>query len=423
MSSTKRIIDVLGTQFIKNSIKFSTKKKNIKIYGYTSTPTLNASTSLNQYFFINRRSVKDKILSLALKIAYKNFIPKHRFAKIVLYLDINPTLIDVNIHPSKSQIKFRNEQEITKIVVETLNNCISQAKLIDYKPITFSTKECVFFQSQVNYNDTINSVARQDLKTKRQKQFYYFVEEHERILNKVSSIKLLNKEDICNYPVKHNNQTSVVDDKQQRQYLERPECVSNNINQYRLGFAKCQIGRTYIVTEGNDCLILVNQHAAHARLAVEQAKSIFNKQKIQSQTLLVPKIVSLGKVLTQEIIQKKDYLKTLGIVIELNNKSQIIVKQLPCILHNIAMNSLIRSLAKNIYLYRDINFVQRTIYKILGDVAWHSSVCLNKHLNLEEMNKILRQIEQYCFTTQSDYKCLIFVKLNLQEIIGIFKKS
>ena len=423
MSSAKRIIDVLGTQFIKNSIKFSAKKKNVKIYGYTSTPELNASTSLNQYFFINRRSVKDKVLSLALKTAYKNFIPKHRFAKIVLYLDINPTLIDVNIHPSKAQVKFRNEQEITKIVIKTLNHCISRVKLMDYKPITFSTKEYVLFQSQLRYNNTINSVARQDLKTKGQKPFHYFVEEHERILNKVSSVKMLSKEDKYNYPIKHTSQTSVIDDIQQRQYLKRPEYIGNNINQYRLGFAKCQIGRTYIVTESSDCIVLVNQHAAHARLAVEQAKNAFNKQKIQSQELLVPKIISLGKVLTQEIIQKKDYLKTLGIIIELNNKSQLIVKQLPYILHNIDMNFLIKSLAKSIYLYRDINLVQRTIYKILGDIAWRSSICVSKRFNLEEMNKILRQIEQYCFTTQSDYKCLIFVKLNLQEIEEIFKKS
>ena len=423
MCSQQRIKDILGNQFIANSVKFFVKKEGITIYGYTSNPNYNASTSLHQYFFVNRRCVRNKTLSLALKIAYNNLIPRYRFPQIVLYLDINTKLIDVNIHPTKAEVKFKDEQKIKQMVINTIKNCISQVKSVDCNPIianpiSFSRK---YYPQLKNQLKDINT--HDIIKTKREKQFYDFIEEHEQTICKISNFKLSNQKNKDNYQLEKIEQINTPDRKQKQEYLEESQFFDDDISQYPLGFARCQIGRTYIVAENANDLILIDQHVVHERFTLEQIKSELNQQKIKVQILLAPKIINLGKVLTQQVIKKKEYLQTIGIFIESNGISQIIVKQLPRILYKLGINDLIKNLAKNLYLYRDTDLTQENLYQILGDIAWQSSIRAKKSLNLEEMNKILRRIEQHFFSVQRTHGRPMFVKLNLEEIKKFFKND
>ena len=117
LDSPQRLEDIIGKKFIDNAIKFFIEDEEIKVYGYASIPTYNAATSLNQHFFINKRFVKDKVLSIAVKAAYRNLIPHNRFPQIALYLDIDPKFVDVNVHPTKAEVRFRDGQKIKGIII------------------------------------------------------------------------------------------------------------------------------------------------------------------------------------------------------------------------------------------------------------------------------------------------------------------
>ena len=127
--STDRIRDILGVEFIANSIQFMSDVEGIKVYGYASIPTFNAATSVNQHFFVNNRIIKDKVFATAVKAAYNNIIPHNRAAKIVLYMVIDNKFVDVNVHPAKAEVRFIDPRKIKSIVIDASNGIMSMSAL------------------------------------------------------------------------------------------------------------------------------------------------------------------------------------------------------------------------------------------------------------------------------------------------------
>ncbi len=427
IDSSQRIEDILGKSFIENSIKFFLEEKGVKVYGYTSIPTFNAATSLNQHFFINKRFVKDKVLSIAIKAVYRNLIPHNRFPQVVLYLDIDPQSVDVNVHPTKAAVRFRDEQKIKNIIIHAIRTSIAKSELKDNTAIAadvmrFFKPQDSLLEKQKGNSKIIDKFFIKNLKLLKYKKYNNCIGDYE--------VKL--REDLdCNPSSEHSTSQQIADKKSKKKdfskcnnnQLQKKDKVSNSANDvYPLGFAKCQIEKTYIVAERSDCLILVDQHAAHERLILEKIKTQLNEGKIQSQILLVPEVIDLGQVLTKEIMQKKDNLKTFGLVIERNGIAQILVRQTPAIFKNLDINNFIRSIAENIYLFDDIGLIQEKIDEIWGNIACYSSIRAGRVLNLEEMDSILRQIEQTPFSEQCNHGRPTFVKLNLKDIRKIFER-
>ena len=428
LDSPQRLEDIIGKKFIDNAIKFFIEDEEIKVYGYASIPTYNAATSLNQHFFINKRFVKDKVLSIAVKAAYRNLIPHNRFPQIALYLDIDPKFVDVNVHPTKAEVRFRDGQKIKGIIINAIRAAISKAELMNNKELANDAVR--FFKPQ----DAFYTKPRENNNKFADKLFLNNENQQHGLRNLMHSHEAIIGEYIGLQPSesKHNDK-EVSDKKKDEKYLSdfiENEIESRNIDdsiiisneEYPLGFAKCQIDKTYIVAEKSGSLILVDQHAAHERLTLEKIKTQLRKGKVESQILLIPEIVELGKVLTEEIIQKKDSLKAFGLIIERNGISQILIRQVPSIFQNLDINSFVRSVAENIYLFDDIELIQQKIEEIWGNIACHSSIRAGRVLNLEEMNALLRQIEQTSFSEQCNHGRPTFIKLEMKDIRKIFER-
>jgi DNA mismatch repair protein MutL len=427
LDSPQRLEDIIGKKFIDNVIKFFIEDEEIKVYGYASIPTYNAATSLNQHFFINKRFVKDKVLSIAVKAAYRNLIPHNRFPQIALYLDIDPKFVDVNVHPTKAEVRFRDGQKIKGIIINAIRTAISKAELMSNKELANDAVR--FFKPQGAFHTKSREEVTDKLFLNNEKP----TNQH-RLRNLIHSHEAITREDInLNSSESKDNEKEISDKKNNEKYLsdfieneiERRNVEDNqNISdeEYPLGFAKCQIDKTYIVAEKSGSLILVDQHAAHERLTLEKIKVQLRKGKVESQILLIPEIVELGKVLTEEIIQKKDSLKTFGLIIERNGISQILIRQVPSIFQNLDINSFVRSIAENIYLFDDIGLIYEKIEEIWGNIACHSSIRAGRVLNLEEMNALLRQIEQTSFSEQCNHGRPTFIKLEMKDIRKIFER-
>jgi DNA mismatch repair protein MutL len=430
LDSSQRVEDILGKRFIDNSIKFFLEEEEIKIYGYASIPTYNSATSLNQHFFINKRFVRDKVLSIAVKAAYRNLIPHNRFPQIVLYLDIDPKLVDVNVHPTKAEVRFRDSQKIKGVIISAIRAAISEAELMSNNELAndavrlFKPQGIPYTKHRQEYNKVLDKLFIRNENLTRQQGLKNLINNHEDIIGNSAN---------SNFSEYDNTHKEISDKKVEERYLSN--FVKNEIEQksiaqnysttnqeYPLGFAKCQIDKTYIVAEKSGSLILVDQHAAHERLTLEKIKEQLKNGKVESQILLIPEIIELGKVLTEEIMQKKDNLRIFGLIIERNGISQILVRQIPVVFQNLDISNFVKSIAENSYLFDDIELINEKIDEIWGNIACHSSIRAGRTLNLEEMNALLRQIEQTSFSEQCNHGRPTFIKLEMKDIRKIFER-
>ena len=427
LESSKRIEDILGKKFVENSIKFNFEEDDIKIYGYASIPTFNAATSLNQHFFINKRFVKDKVLSVAARAAYRNLIPHNRFPQIVLYLDINPKLVDVNVHPTKAEVRFRDEQRIKGIIINAIRTAITNSELKNNNELA---KEAVrFFKPQeLSYpqNKALNLDHEKSSSEKRDR-LDDLLKNHKSIINNdiVKDFSDIDSRDQAINDIKDNKEylSNFVKSELKEQKEQNEENIENiGDDEFPLGFAKCQIDKTYIIAEKSDSLILVDQHAAHERLTLERIKLQLKGGALEGQILLVPEVVNLDKVLTEQIMQKKENLQKFGLVIERNGISQVTVRQVPVILQNLDIPGFVKNIAESIHLFDDISLVNEKIEEIWGNIACHSSIRAGRVLNIEEMNQLLREIEKTPLSEQCNHGRPTFVKLELKDIRKIFER-
>lgn len=421
LDSTTRIEDVLGKSFVENTIKFFYERDEIKVYGYASIPTFNAATSVNQYFFINKRIVKDKVLSIAVRAAYRNLVPHNRAPQIILYLEIDPKFVDVNVHPNKAEVRFRDEQKVKGVIIDAIRSAITGSEVRSSNAIADDAIK-LFQPQSMNFGPQLNSLQNRKEKSHRQATFDSLIKQHEAEVGQ----KALYRNDIFT------EDESVLEKKDETEYVSdfvvkeleqnHKRAIEDNDKEYALGFAKCQIDKTYIVAEKRDCLILVDQHAAHERLTLEKIKQQLKSGNVISQMLLVPEIVDLGQSLTEMIIEKKFNLELFGLGIERNGVSQILVRRVPVILQDLDINSFVKAIAEHIYVFDDMSLIQEKIEEIWGNIACHASIRAGRVLNIEEMNGLLREIEKTPLSSQCNHGRPTFIKLELKDIRKIFER-
>ena len=426
LESNARIQNILGKSFIENTIKFYSEHEDIKVYGYTSIPTFNAATSVNQYFFINKRIVKDRVLSTAIRIAYRNLIPHNRAPQVVLYLEIEPKLVDVNVHPTKAEVRFRDEQRVRSIIIDAIRSAITKS---DIRSSTKTTSETarLFKTESIKQpsalQEKISTMYLQEESNQKQTGLSDLIKKHEMELSKKVSLYPKPDDAVKSYKIAEKKE----DDKYISDFVKKEIAKKRDQHvdkkEHSLGFAKCQIDRTYIVAEKSDCLILVDQHAAHERLVLEKIKQQLKDGSVISQILLVPEIVDLGQVLTEKIIEKTQNLEKFGLGIERNGISQILVRRVPAILQDLDIKGLVMAIAENIHLFDDMNLIQERIDEIWGNIACRSSIRAGRILNIEEMNALLREMEKTPLSGQCNHGRPTFVKLQLKDIKKIFERS
>ena len=429
LESNARVQDILGKHFIENTINFCSEYDGIKVYGYTSIPTFNVATSINQYFFINKRIVKDRVLSTAVRIAYRNLIPHNRAPQVVLYLEIDPQLVDVNVHPTKAEVRFRDEQRIRGIIIDAIRGAITKSNIRSStktsNEATRSFKHERMVKQQVQ--SKISEMYLQEEKGHKQARLSDLIKSHEVELGKKASYTDTDSDNVVK-----SHKVAFAEKKKKNKYIsdfvaeeiskKQGQSVEDKGNECQLGFAKCQIDKTYIVAEKSDCLILVDQHAAHERLVLEKIKQQLKDGNVMSQILLVPEIVNLGQVLTEKIIEKTENLEKFGLGIERNGISQILVRQVAAILQDLNIKAFVMAIAENIHLFDNMNLIQEKIDEVWGNIACRSSIRAGRVLNIEEMNTLLREMEKTPLSGQCNHGRPTFIKLQLKDIRKIFER-
>lgn len=404
-----RIVEILGEDFINNAAIIDLNNSDLVVKGYTSIPTLNKATKDEQFLFINNRPVKDSLLYISLRVAYQDYLARDRHPYSVIFLEISPHFVDVNVHPAKSEVRFHDPNMVKNFIIHAIKNALSENS--QRVSSTIGTTALGFFNSN-NSNGTFNS-SQQAAPSHNNYGNYKNFAENAHVSN-FSSLKQ-NKEPIF--------QDNIFSSKiAPNAKIEEEIILSSNENiNFRLGAAKAQFHSTYIISQTNDSIIIIDQHAAHERLGYEKIKENIKRNSLIKQRLLIPEIIELSTDHKAELLYRKSAeLSEMGLTIEKFGEKSIIVSETPSLLGDINVKDLILDLADYISEIGENIKLTELIEHVTETYACHYSVRAGRVLNTHEMNELLRQMEQTSFSGQCNHGRPTYIELKLKDIEKLF---
>ena len=371
-----RLYQVMGEDFIKSSVSVHIERDGLILAGMVGMPTLNRNTGREQYLFVNNRPVKDRNLIGALRGAYKGLIEHNRFPVAVLFLDILSQDVDINVHPAKVEVRFKDSGKVRSIIVSGVRKALEKAGLNTASEISNALIDKMSFDEQV-INDNSNNINLQNINLSPSSRF-----------------------------------------------AENIDSESfNNQRTYPLGSAIAQAHGTYIISETENGLILIDQHAAHERIVLEKIREGFLNSNIQKQILLIPEVVELSGDHFEVIIKYKDSPIKLGLVIEEFDNNAIIIREHPAILDKVNFSILIKDIAEEIIDFGSEFVLSERLDNICGNMACHSSIRSGRLLLTSEMNALLREMEVTPNSSQCNHGRPTFIKLSVTDIEKLFGRT
>lgn len=404
----KRLSAVMGQDFEKNSLLINATREKICISGYVSLPTFNKANSLSQYLFVNSRPVRDKLLLGAIKGAYQDVLAINRYPACALFIDVDPFYVDVNVHPTKSEVRFFDSAQVRGLLVGSIRQALSlgdKAVASDLDLSSFIKDNLTNFSTEdVN---TLESPVRMMQPPQQIKSFNH-------IMSGIGTPKRTYQADLPEF----NNMLSVKTEVSQNTY--------NNISVETvgpLGVAKAQFHDTYIISQTKDSIIVIDQHAAHERIVMEKLKtSLLQEDKIATQMLLIPEIIELSASEKEHIIAEKEQFAKLGLVVEEFGLTEVIVREVPALISGANVKNLITDLAQEIAEWGGQFSLTDKLHHICATIACHGSVRAGRSLNAEEMNRLLRDMEKTEHSGQCNHGRPTYVELKLTDIEKLFAR-
>ncbi|KAF8818219.1 DNA mismatch repair endonuclease MutL [Rickettsia endosymbiont of Cardiosporidium cionae] len=437
-----RVQNILGREFIENSVWVSHNRLGVKIYGYISLPTLHRASSEDQFLFVNNRPIKDRLLSIALKIAYQDLIMNNRYPLSVIFIELGSDLLDVNVHPAKTEVRFHDPNFIKMLMIESIKNALSSkshvvsSTIADkalqlmadsgnmyYKPIvneysTISNEESLSDSKKMDVFREQNRSKDSSINNNSNKQNLFHVNYHSSSSLPVSKQKFRSNQEqqvqlqsILYQNIQPKSKSETVDDR----YLE--------FMNYPMGAAKAQIYDSYIISQSSDSLIIIDQHAVDERINYEKIKSQISKNGLVKQMLLVPEIIELPDTERCMLIdQHKNDLAKLGLSLKMVGELSIQVLEIPSLISKKNIRTLILDIGDYLFSIGEEVALSKLIEHITETYACYHSIRANRVLSIDEMNAMLRQMEVTPSIAQCNHGRPTYVKLYLNDIEKLFAR-
>jgi DNA mismatch repair protein MutL len=371
-----RLSAILGKDFVQHALAIEFESAGMKIKGWIALPNFNRSQADMQYFFINGRFVKDKVLVHALKQAYHDVMFGHRYPAYVLYLTIDPALVDVNVHPTKHEVRFRESQSVHQFVAHSVKDALHQVKPED----ELETSRAVGESAAVpTFDNVTNRVAHSEPLFTSPRQTVFSP-------SSLSSSKV--KEEIQVLCDMHKDAESFVS------MSESAEQVGLTYQQQPLGNAIAQLHDIYIIAQNKLGMVLVDMHAAHERILYEKMKTELESNKMASQVLLIPIALSLSRQEMQVFEEAQSTLLSCGFEVDPVGDNEIMVRSVPSYLKKDRVIKLIRDVIADTSVNGSSKRANHDLHEVLGTIACHAAVRAHHKLSIIEMNALLRDMEK-----------------------------
>ena len=416
-STEERIVEILGEEFMRNSASLFAQREDIVITGFTSIPTYNRATSEDQYLFINNRPVKDKLIASALKVAYQDFLARDRFPVAVIFITTNPHFVDVNVHPAKTEVRFRDTQLMRGFLISVIKEALGREshKVSD----TTATQAFASFQPEF-VRPSFNSSGQRSFSAYNYPSGgRHHADSRHPGLDPGSSA-LINK----NWVPASAGMTTCTLSSAMMPMAKTEESLSDEAKDFPLGAACAQLHETYIISQTDDAIIITDQHAAHERLTYEKIKEQLAKHEVPTQRILIPEIVELPDERRADILAEKcAELAKMGLVFEIYGEKSVIVNEVPQIVGDVNISQLIHDIADNLLEIGEDNALTAIIEHVTETYACHHSIRAGRKLSVHEMNHLLREMEATAFSGQCNHGRPTYVKLSLKDVERIFGRS
>lgn len=406
-----RIQDILGKDFHENSCQVTCQRQDLTLKGWISIPTYNHSSAANQYLFVNGRPVKDKLLATAIRVAYQDVLAGSRYPSLCLFLICPPDEVDINVHPAKAEVRFRDPNLVRGFVISAIRESL---KDISYKSSTvLSSGMAQAFAPPVSPASsgvrTGNGFIGSDSRTP-------FINQSRLSFSpKTIDIDSFNEQLLT--PL---HSPAIIATLPQSPAAQ----IHDNLTEANyLGYAKAQIHDTYIIAETKEHLVIIDQHAAHERLVYEKMKQDLAGGLIKRQSLLIPEVIELTESNLDLLKPYFHSLNELGFIIESIGKTGLVIREIPALLTKCDLKQLIQDMVAEIKNQDTGETVKQTINEILADKACKNSIRAGRKLSTEEMNALLRQMEATPSSSQCNHGRPTFVTLDKQALEKLFGRT
>jgi DNA mismatch repair protein MutL len=398
-----RISQVMGGEFRPNAVPVDAEREGVRLTGFAGLPTFHRANSLSQYLFVNGRPVRDKLLSGAVRGAYMDYMPGDRHPALALFLTCDPHFVDVNVHPAKAEVRFRDPGLVRGLIVgalkQTLAGALHRASTTGGARTIETLTRRNFgstFQGQPNANwDWRQSPASPGFAESPQASFRMEVEQTSFV-----------------------HQTAPSADARAHQQAPAPVDLDAP-----LGAARAQIHDTYILAQTRDGLVIVDQHAAHERLVYERLKRQREENGIARQMLLIPQVVDLDSADVERLSDNAGLLDSLGLKVESFGPGAVAVTEAPALLKDGDLPRLVRDVADTLAEDGAATPVERKLDHVLATMACHHSVRAGRRLTPDEMNALLREMESTPGAGQCNHGRPTYVELKLADVERLFGRK
>jgi len=400
-----RLSAILGKDFADNALSVDAVRDQARLTGHIGVPTLNRGTAQHQYLFVNGRPVKDRLLNGAVRGAYRDFLARDRHPLVVLFLDIPPEEVDVNVHPAKTEVRFRDAGMVRGLIVSALRHALAEA---GHRAST-TVSNAALGSFRPGDGPGIPSGSHSGGWGQHQAPMgaaYGMAEETTAWQGPADQQPAMNHFGDSASPAAA-GQHFAPDDAAMT--LDNP-----------LGAARAQLHETYIVAQTADGIVIVDQHAAHERLVYEEMKEALANGGIHRQGLLIPEVVELDDVAAEAVIARRGELAELGLVVEKFGRGAVVVREYPALLGDGDIKGLVRDLADEIVELGEAFSLKERLDEVCGTMACHGSIRSGRRLNGDEMNALLRQMEITPHSGQCNHGRPTYVELKLGDIERLF---
>jgi DNA mismatch repair protein MutL len=389
-----RLGDILGADFRTSAIEVRAEREDVVVEGFAAAPSLTRANALGQYLFVNGRPVRDKLILGAVRAAYSDYLPRDRHPVVALFVTLSPREVDANVHPAKTEVRFRNAGLVRALIVHALKEGLARegkrtaansgdAAIASFRPAFAPRPTNWDWQRSPSYPVGPASFA--------------------------ATATALAEQDQAAFDVGAPTADVRFEAHPAGDLVDRP-----------LGAARTQIHETYIVSQTRDGLVIVDQHAAHERIVYERLKASLARNGVQRQILLIPEIVELDEATVERLLSRTEELASFGLAIESFGPGAVAVRETPSLLGKTDAGSLLRDLAEHMEEWDEALPLERRLMHVAATMACHGSVRAGRRLKPEEMNALLREMEDTPNSGQCNHGRPTYVELKLADVEKLF---
>ena len=403
----RRIASLLGSGFIDHalSLDISADASGLRLWGWIGLPTYSRSQADQQYFFVNGRIIRDKLVTHAIRQAYADVLYNGRHPCYVLYLELDPAIVDVNVHPTKHEVRFREGRLVHDFIFRTIHRVIADTRPGEQNTETQVGTSLTSVQQPTDQQFNQQSISL-PVGGSGSSGFNF-----SNYVQPASPSKGQVREHIEQYGALHASSDVQLNE------------VSQSGDIPPMGFAIAQLHGIYILSQTAEGLILVDMHAAHERIVYERMKLAWDQEGVRSQPLLVPVTLNVSEAEADIANEQASVFKKLGFVLERLGPESIIIREIPVALSRSDVTLLVRDVLSDMKIYGTSRRIEESINELLGTMACHGSVRANRQLSVPEMNALLRDMEATERSGQCNHGRPTYVHMSLNELDKLFLRG